>query len=440
MSNSWEWAIAAGALLALSLPAAATADEADARLEKLEQRIEELEKPEPRQSMSSLAEWAEHVALGGSARTGWYGGEDDSPLHRANFQVWDARLFVDAELGDDVRVAGTTVIRNVGFSFEWDLVRLGSLQNDVGELYTDFQGLGGSSWANVQVGRFQLPLGESYLGYSRGYSDNPFLSNPVGGPWFWDEGVKLYGASSGDRLGYVASITDGDNAFNVDANGDHQYTLKLYGKPTSFLHLSVSGAYSGAVGKNSNPAQNSIWLGEAWARAFGSGSPVTNYSHGAVVADAPGRIREIFLVGADAVATWPDKARVWFAYGTQAIEQKDGSYDRRLHYWIGEVLLYGGLVTPELSDVYVGFRAHGLGTYDSDEGYLLDFRYRNTLGYNMKSINAWSTVLGWKMLRYVTVRAEYTRQEIEIVRGASRAIRKASDDVDSWGVEVGIQF
>ena len=132
--------------------------------------------------------------------------------------------------------------------------------------------------------------------------------------------------------------------------------------------------------------------------------------------------------------------RVWLAYGTWSIDQSGVTYDRRLHYWIGEILVYGGLVTPELKDVYVGFRAHGLGTYDDDEGYLLDFRYRSSLGYNMKSVNAYSAVIGWELLRYVTVRAEYTHQDIDLVRGVPGSLREAADAVDSWGLEVGIHF
>ncbi len=434
--------IAAAAGLLLGTAVRADDPPTDDRVEALERRVEELEaaKEAPATATSGLAEWTRRVRLSGSANTGWYGGQQDSVFHEDNFQVWDARFFVDAELGESVGIADTTVIRNVGFSFEWDLVRLGNLSNRVGELYTDFQGLGGSTWASAQVGRFQIPVSENYLRFSKGYRNNPFITNTVGGPWYWDEGVRFYGADPHDRFGYVASIADGETAFNTDRNADYQYTLKVFANPTDWLHLSVSGVYTGKLGSKDDAGQGALWLGEAWARAFGSSTTVDSYDHGVLVADGPNQIDETHLIGADAVVTLPDQLRLWLAYGTYSIDQDGGTYDRRLHYWIAELLLYGGLVTPELADVYVGFRANGLGTYDSNEGYLLDFRYRGSLGYNMESMNAYSAVVGWKMLRYVTVRAEYSHMDIDLVRGVPASIRHQADDADSWGVEVGISF
>ncbi len=446
------------ALLAQSVFAgAALATDPDPRIEDLERRIEELEakqdgaeaRPatettpdaETPTLLDALPAWAQRVRLGGSANTGWYGGEQNSVFHDEHFQVWDARFFIDAELGEDVRIGDQTLFRNVGFSFEWDLVRLGDLMNDVGELYTEFQGIAGSSWGNLQVGRFEIPVGESYLLYSRGYADNPFITNVVGGPWFWDEGVRIYGSDPSDRFGYVASVADGETSFDSDLNSDYQYTLKLFANPTHWLHVSASGLYTGKIGSRSSAGSGgALWLGEAWARAFGSGTSVPNYQDGVLVADGPNRIEETNLLGADVIVSFPGKTRIWLGYGSYAIDQNGGGYDRRLHYWVAELLLYGGLISPRLDDVYTGFRAHGLGTYDRDKGYLLDSRRAETLGYNMKSINAYSFVLGWKMLRFVTLRAEYTHRDIDLVRGAKASLGGEADDVDSWGVEVGIQF
>jgi hypothetical protein len=71
---------------------------------------------------------------------------------------------------------------------------------------------------------------------------------------------------------------------------------------------------------------------------------------------------------------------------------------------------------------------------------MLDFRYRDTLGYNMESMNAYSAVVGWSLLEHVTIRAEYTHLDIDLVQGVTSAMREASDAVDSWGIEVGIYF
>ena len=93
--------------------------------------------------------------------------------------------------------------------------------------------------------------------------------------------------------------------------------------------------------------------------------------------------------------------------------------------------------------MYLGLRANALGTYDNNEGYLLDSRYKSTLGYNMESLTAYSVVLGWELTNYVSLRAEYTLQDIELVKGAEAAIPGISgevDDVNYYGLEVAISF
>lgn len=409
------------------------------RIEELERRIQELEDAEP-SSGHSLADWTRRVKLGGSANTGYYWGETDSTFHEDTFQVWDARFFIDAELGEGLKFRRKTLLRNAGFSFEWNLVRLGRVENDVGELYIDFQGIANTAWINLQVGRTQIPVGENYQRFSKGFAENPFISNTVGGPWFWDEGVRLYGSSATGRFGYVASIMDAENDFNVDRNKDNQYTLKLWADPTSWLHLSVSGLHTGKIGSKKSSGEGSLWLGEAWARAFGSGTLVPNFVDGVIVPDQLGRIKGTYFLGADAIVTLPEVGRLWLAYGTYDIDQKGGLYDRTLHYWIAELILEGSLVTPEMKDLYLALRADGIGTYDSAEGYLLDFRRARTLGYNMKSLTAYSAAIGWHLFRFVTLRVEYTHQEIDLVRGTSALIRSHARDLDSAAIEVGVQF
>ena len=98
---------------------------------------------------------------------------------------------MEAELGRDIRVGEIDIVRDVGFLAEWDLLRLGVLQNQVGELYADFQGLGGQEWANIQVGRFQIPVGENYLRFSQGYKDNRSSRTRWAAPGFWTKAPQL---------------------------------------------------------------------------------------------------------------------------------------------------------------------------------------------------------------------------------------------------------
>ena len=424
-------------------------------IERLEKRVEQLEtrdadeQAQPANEARALeydaqdfekgASWADRIRLSGSASTGWFGGQSDSVTSNDVFEIWDSRFFVEADLARDVKLAETTLVRDIGFMFEWDLVRLGSLQNRVGELYVDFQGIGEQSWANVQVGRFQIPVGENYLRFSQGYASNPFISNTVGGPWYWDEGLRSYGRIG--KLGFVASTSDGETQFNFDPNTDKQFTLKLYSDPTPWLHVSASGLRSGAMGSGSSPAMGALWLGESWARAFGSGSTVTNYQNGAAIVDGPNRLEDSWLAGGDVIFHFQDLARIWLGGGWYGIDSTGGStYDRDLYYWIAEVVLEGAAAAPVLAPFYVGLRANGLGTYNSNEGYLLDFRQAANLGYNAKSLEAYSMVLGWRLTDGVTLRAEYSINDVGVVHGVSAAVRGNAEDQDTYAVEIGVAF
>jgi hypothetical protein len=339
------------------------------------------------------------------------------------------------ELGDHV------LARDIGFTFEWDLVRLGEVENDLGELFVELQGLGDSDWANVQVGRFQIPVGEAYLRYSKGYADKPFVSNAVGGPWFWDEGIKLYGSDFDNRFGYVASVSDGDTRFGEDTTGDKQVSLKLFARPLPWLQVSLSGLRGGSTGNSSRAASGALWLGEMWARAFGSGSDVANFIDGAIEADGPNQIRDSYFGGLDVILEDRDWGRLWLAYGGYHIDSRgEGFYDRTLHYWIAELILEGRALAEVLDPLYAGLRAAGLGTYDRDRGYLLDFRYADTLGYNMRSIDAYSAVLGWRITRWLRLKGEYTYQDIDLVRGVPDSVRRDARDADLWAIELSAWF
>jgi len=433
-------------LCMLVRPAAADEAALQEKIDRLERRVVELENQASSRERAGAREesgsfdWTRRIRLGGSADVGLFGGGNDSPVASDGFDVWDARFFLDAQLGQDVRLQELTLFRDIGLSFEWDLVRIGNLQNDVGDLYVDFQGALGSNWLNAQVGRFQIPVGEAYLRYGKGYASNPFVSNSFG-PWYWDEGVKVYSLAGEGRFGYVASIENGDTAFNVDSDSDKQLTLKLFADPWRWLHLSVSALRSGDLGSRNSPASGSLWLGESWARSFGAGTTVTNYQDGVAVADGPNRLRETWLIDGDAIVDLEDKARLWLGYGQYHLDSTNGTfYDRTLQYWIAELILHGAWLGEPLRPFYAGVRGQSLGTTDTDKGYLLDFRRASTLGYNMQQQLALSGVLGWDITEWLRLRAEYTHLDIDLVRGVTQAIRQDARDNDYWAVELGGHF
>jgi hypothetical protein len=444
--------IAAGCILVLGLvlgSIAARAEQApdrDAdRIESLERRVEELEQAEAdrgaAQGAAFLPEWTRRLRLSGSASVGYFYRGDLTPEDDNAFKVWDARLFLDAELAEHVQLGGATAVRNIGATVEWNLVREGELENDVGELYADFQGIADSTWLNTQVGRFQIPVGEAYLRYSRGYRDNPFISQPVGGPWWWDEGLRFYGQDANGRFGYVASVSNGDTRFNVDSNNDPQGTLKLYTDPWRWLHLSVSGLVSGEIGHANDPAPGALWLGETWAMPVGAFTDVPNYIDGLPAADAPNQIERTWLVGADAIVRPIDGLSLWLGGGRFDIDASGaGPYDRSLYYWIAEVVAEGKLVSPALEPLYVALRANGLTTGDSGRGYLLHEGYFETAGYNLRDLDEYSAALGVRIGRYVKLRAEYAFRDVTLVRGVDPLIRSQVGDEDWFAFDVGIAF
>jgi hypothetical protein len=423
------------------------------RMEDLEQRDRERTQADNAKAndFGNLTEWAKRIRISGSANGGYYYGGTATPFDDVNFQIWDLRLFLDADLGRPITLGDTEIARNAGFTFEWNIVRLGELQENpgppgmVGETYIELQGLGGSRWFNAQVGRFQIPVGEAYKYYSKGYKDNPFITNTVGGPWWWDEGIRMYGSESDGRYGYVASISDGETDFAVDSSHDPQFTLKLYGRPTDWFYASVSGLYQGRIGseKDDIPASGGLWLGETWATPLGDFAPwIPVFQDGVATSGAPSlEIASTALGAVDFIFTHEKLGRLWLGYGYYSIDAADSSsFDRQLQYWIAEWVFQGGAIAPELEPFYLGLRANGLGTYDDGEGYVLNIEQAWTLGYNVEALEVYSMVLGWHMTKWTTLRAELSRQQMQVVEGAPSWLRDAARDATYFGIELGAAF
>jgi hypothetical protein len=431
-------------MAALALGAGAAAADDAARIDALEQRVEYLEDELARTRGEWSAaqpaddeDWSDRVSLSGSVELGHYDGQEDSVQGDAGYRVFDARFFLDAELGEDIRFGERLLVRNVGLTGELGLVRLGEEDIDVGELYVDLQGLGGSPWLNLRPGRFQAPVGEAYHRYGRDAARDPFISNPLGAPWWWDEGVMVYGGSGEGTVGYVASVSNGETPFDFDEGSGEQVTLKLWTQPLPWLYLSASGLTSGEIGAGTG----ALWLGEAWAVPIGEETDVPTFFRGAEQVDATSGYTRTWLLGGDVVITPVDALRIWLAYGQYEMDAEEGrDYDRTLHYAIAEAVLRGSVFGPRFAPGYVGLRADTLGTFDGNRGFLLDWRYGETLGHNMESFFAWTAVVGWHLGRHTILRAEYALRDVELVRGVSPAIRDAADDTDVFSVELGVQF
>ncbi len=115
-------------------------------------------------------------------------------------------------------------------------------------------------------------------------------------------------------------------------------------------------------------------------------------------------------------------------------------YDRQLWYWIGEAVLGGQLVSAALHPLFAGVRVDGVGTFDEDRGYLLDVRYTGQFDFNMESIVAYTAVLGCHLGEYVTLRAEYSHRDIELVRGSALLLPGRTGDADVYTLQFGLHY
>lgn len=440
-----------GAGAATAGPRAAELAELRGVIQRLEARLGELEEAEAlrvrdevRATLAPVAareQRSDRVRVGGSASLAHQDGGVGSPFDESGASLWDARLFVDVDLSRDLSAGGQTLARDLGFTLEWDFVRVGMLMNRPGEVYADLRGMLDRDWLNLRVGRFQLPFGENYRLYSRGYATRPFVTNPLAAGWWWDEGVRIHGDFGEDRFGYVFAWSNGDGLFQPETNSDKATTLKLWARPLAGLELSVSGHHSGRLGSPAEEGESALWFGESWIRPCEDGTAVPVWSHGAIVPDGGGEFDGVSAVETDAIWHWGDRARLWLGHGGIAVEQHgDSSYDRRLRYWIAELVVHGGWIARSLAPLYAALRANGYGNYDRDEGYLLDFRWAPTAGYNMRSLESWSLGLGWHIGDRVVLRTEYSLVDVDLVRGVHGSMRRAVSDADTLALELGVRF
>jgi hypothetical protein len=380
------------------------------------------------------------VRISGSSSLDYLSGGSYGLYDHGTMKVWDTRFFLDADLARDVKVGDTVAFRDAGFTFEWNLVRLGYLANNLGDVYVDFRKLADQSWLNFQAGRFQIPFGENYLRFGRGLQNDPFVALSAPPPWFWDEGVKLWGTAMEGKLGYALSVTDGEGGLNNATNGSQQVSLKLAADPTEWLHLSVSGLRSGVLGTNSSPAVAALWLGEMIPSAFGLMSGTQNFQGGVPVPDGPNKLQDMTVIGGDVIFKLPD-TRLWLSYGDARLNSAHGSfYDRSLIYWLAELVFQLHALSPRLGESYLALRGSGIGTYSDSRGYLYDFRYGN-VGYNMSSFDTFAIALGVPVGDHVLMKVQYAIQKIGLVRGVTDdGIKDAADDANFFGAEIGVHF
>ena len=200
------------------------------------------------------------ITLSGQAAVGFFetGSEGQNP--NAEFRVDEARLFLDAQVWDDV------------YAFT-ELNILTREQPDenvhLGEVYVDFEHVlkraGLDPLLNIRAGRFYIPFGEEYQ--VRYPIDNPLISHSLGDLWGVDEGIELYGAAS--KVQYAVAVQNGGNSALHDFAADKSVAGRISYDPVRWLHLSASGMRTGDLSAK-NDQLSELWFGNGFLRALGS--------------------------------------------------------------------------------------------------------------------------------------------------------------------------
>ncbi len=227
-------------------------------LQSLQERTEPAAAPERPVPVESSRD--HEVRIGGEAGLAFFSSESEGQFPNSEFRVDDATITVEAPIW-----------KNVYFFSELKLItRETSTPGFLfGELYVEFEGLG-APWGNpdalnLRAGSVNIPFGEEYQ--LRGPVDNPLISHSLSDIWGPDEGVEVYGSSSG-AWSYAVAAQNGGISQLHDFNSDKAFTLRIGWDPTPWLHLSASAMRTGNISTVSPVTSTGDNLSALW---FGNG-------------------------------------------------------------------------------------------------------------------------------------------------------------------------
>src|SRR5581483_2401136 len=151
----------------------------------------------------NLKQWFDRINISGFinagyVRTGSNGAEPNGHFY-AGERLFGATLLIDAKIDEGITARNELVFYNQAVTLKAMYVQFKDAFNSGG-------------LASFKIGRFDLPYGDEYLWQNA--PDNPMVLRTAGWPWGVSQGILLYGHS--DALGWVASVTDGLAATDLD--------------------------------------------------------------------------------------------------------------------------------------------------------------------------------------------------------------------------------
>jgi hypothetical protein len=203
-----------------------------------------------------------NVHLSGEGGAGIFETGSEGAFPNAEFRVDEARLFVDAQVWDNVYAFAEI---NMATHEEPDV------NLHLGELYVDAEDIsklwGQDGQLNARIGRMYIPFGEEYL--NRYAIDDPLISHSLSDLWGVDEGVEVYGSVK--KFSYVAAVQNGGVPDTRDFNADKSIAGRLSFDPNAHLHFSVSGMRTGDLNAHQD-VLSAMWFSGGFFRSLGGGS------------------------------------------------------------------------------------------------------------------------------------------------------------------------
>jgi hypothetical protein len=239
----------------------------------------------------------------GEAGAGFFDTGPEGAFPNSEFRLDEAKLFVEAQVVEDVYVFGEIDL----------LTRENQDENiSIGEVYVEFENIS-KLWnreniLNVRAGRFDIPFGEEYQ--TRDVIDNPLITHSLSDIWGVDEGVEAYGIAK--KVEYVFAIQNGGESVLHDYNSDKAIVGRFSAMRTGKLDAAKDQF-------------SEMWFGNGFLLLLGS--PLTSTTFQGNVFEADGH------------ASW-DSGHLHVAGGHLKYEDNDSAADntRDANYYQVEVL------------------------------------------------------------------------------------------------------
>lgn len=347
-------------------------------------------------------EWFRRFEVNGFGAAGLLSSGHDTPYSNGGFLNYEARLFLDASVWEDVYFfTELQIIKEGDENTKW--VRAGEIYV---EFYNFLKDIVKSDILELKLGRASIPYGLEHTVHHY-IVDNPLITYSAGYPHGHDEGVMAHIDLGG--VGVCASVMDGSAVRGRDDSSDKAFNIKLAGKPTELSCLSASFM------RNGEAAESAMELGGSSLRPVGSGGLVS-----ALGASPSSKVESyLYEVAAQFGFRSLRGGYVFFNFGQGFIDDKNSFFDRRITYFILEPLFY--LVSNKL---YLVSRFSGIGTFNDAKGYTFEggsFSAGNSrFGYDTKSLTRWAIGLGYKPNPNILMKLEYSQDYFEVIKASTK--------------------